>query len=90
MTAEEIDRQLELTGEMPKPRPKADLALGYLGVTDPKHNSVFSPSGDFRSATMSKESDDYFWLRVQDHRLEGNMTLADFTPPYFFSGQEAP
>ena len=70
--------------------PKEDLALGYLGVTDPKFNAITSPSADFRAATMAWGADGKCWLHVQDGRLSGNMTMHDFQPPYFFSGQQAP
>ena len=58
--------------------------------TRQRHPRLTSPAADFRSATMAQGSDGKFWLSVQDRHLSGNMTLADFQPPYHFDGQQAP
>ena len=69
---------------------KADLAGAYLRVTDPKFDPISSPTADFRTSAAAPCAESYFWLNVHDHHLTGNMTLYDFKPPFFFSGQEAP
>ena len=87
---DEAEDQGRLSNNSGKLTVKADLAVGYLRVTDPKSSRAGTPASDFRSATMSTGVDDKFWLSVRDGRLAGKMTLYDFDPPYFFDGQVVP
>lgn len=80
----------ELFGNHGKPAPKADLALRYLHITDPKSARPNTPASDFRQAAIGFAADKQFWLSIQDGHLAGKMTPYDFHPPYFFDGRIVP
>lgn len=80
----------ELFGNGGKPAPKADLALRYLHITDPKSARPNTPAVDFRQAAIGFAADPQFWLSIEHGHLTGKMTPYDFHPPYFFDGQAVP